>query len=135
MLGLPDAQHAEYGASSEDALITRAACDLPDPAGGPHLRGPMKVRLDPGSRIAGICGATEIEEQFGCSYALNPRYRLLFERSELHITGRDGAGDPRVVELTGAAFFIGTLFLPQLRPASAGPHPLVRAFVDRAVNR
>ena len=98
-------------------------------AGGARLQGKQRVTLAPGSMAARVFGAPEIEEHFHCSYGLNPRYQPLFDGGALWISGVGDSGEARVVELRGAPFFIGTLFLPQLRPASDGPHPLMRAFL------
>jgi CTP synthase (UTP-ammonia lyase) len=85
--------------------------------------------LAPGSMAARVFGGTEIEEDFECSYGLDPRYQPLFDDGALWISGVGESGEARVLELRGAGFFIGTLFLPQLRPAADGPHPLIRAFL------
>ena len=104
------------------------------PAGGPRVSGAHPVRLTPGSRVASIMGATSIEERFSCSYGLNPAYQPLFEGSALAITGTGPDGEARVVERAGHPFFIGTLFLPQLREPEEPLHPLIRAFVDAAAH-
>jgi CTP synthase (UTP-ammonia lyase) len=131
VLGLESAEHAEYGADPETALITLAACEVPPPD-GPRLHGTLVVRLMPGSRIAAMMGTREIRERFTCSYQLNPLYQPMFEESGLRITGTGAEGEARVVELEGHPFFIGTLFLPQLREPTELLHPLVRAFVEAA---
>lgn len=92
----------------------------------------MPVNLVAGSRTAGIYGATEAREEFHCSFGLDPEYNRLFEDGPLHITGRGEAGEARIVEQEGAAFYIGTLFMPQLGVTATEPHPLVDAFL-RAV--
>ncbi len=132
MLGLQDAQHAEYGADPETAFISLAACELPQPGGAPRLSGALDVRLAPGSRIAAIMGADTIAERFTCSYQLNPASQPLFDRTTLRITGTGAEGEARVVELDAHPFFIGTLFLPQLREPDEPLHPLVQAFVEAA---
>jgi CTP synthase (UTP-ammonia lyase) len=98
-------------------------------AGGARLQGKQRVTLAPGSMAARIFGRPEIEEHFHCSYGLNPRYQPLFDGGALWISGVGDSGEARVVELRGAGFFIGTLFLPQLRPTAEGPHPLISAFL------
>ncbi len=91
------------------------------------------MAFDPSSQAYRIYGRKEVEEEFQCSYGLNPNFQPLFERSALRIVGTGDEGEARVVELQGADFFIGTLFMPQLRPLDAGPHPLIRAFVSEVV--
>ncbi len=89
----------------------------------------MTVTLVPGSLASRIYGADTVEEEFHCNYGLNPDYQHLFESGPLAITGAGDQGEARIVELAGADFFIATLFLPQMRPASEGPHPLITAFL------
>ena len=93
------------------------------------MHGAMTVTLLPGSLAFRIYGAATIQEEFHCNYGLNPAYQHLFEGGPLAITGTGGQGEARIVELTGSDFFIATLFLPQMRPAAAGPHPLIAAFL------
>jgi CTP synthase (UTP-ammonia lyase) len=40
-----------------------------------------------------------------------------------------------VIELPEHSFFLGTLFLPQLRSLPGRPHPLISAFVRAAIKR
>ena len=96
------------------------------------MKGERPVRLAADSLAARIYGRTVVEEEFACSYELNPEYQPLFEDCALHTVGRGDSGEARVVELAGHPFFVGTLFLPQMRTPDA--HPLVRAFVASALN-
>ncbi len=132
MLGLADATHAEYGAEGTQ-LISLAACDI-EPAGGPRVQGLQRVRLTPRSFAARVYGRVEVEETFACSFGLDPEYQPLFEGGEMRITGVGPQGEARVVELVGAEFFLGTLFMPQVKAAD-GPHPLVDAYVAAVVRR
>jgi CTP synthase (UTP-ammonia lyase) len=69
-------------------------------------------------------------EQFRCSYGLNPEYEEQINEAGLKIVGTDVEGKPRIVELTGHKFFIGTLFVPQLSSTQANPHYLVDSFIE-----
>jgi len=127
-----DADHAEYGADPETALITPAHCELPE-AGAPRIVGKQRVRLTKGSRVAEVYGATAAFEEFRCSNELNRRYQPLFEQSDLRVTGFGDEGEARVVELTGHRFFLGTLYLPQNAALDGESHPLIDAFVRAVV--
>jgi CTP synthase (UTP-ammonia lyase) len=94
----------------------------------------MPVHLTPGSRAARIYGATEAREEFHCSFGLDPEYQPLFEGGPLRITGHGETGEARILELTGAELYIGTLFMPQLAVTADEPHPLVDAFVRAAAS-
>jgi CTP synthase (UTP-ammonia lyase) len=94
----------------------------------------MAVQLTPGSQAARIYGAAEAREEFHCSFGLDPEYQPLFDRGPLRITGHGEAGEARILELEGAQFYIGTLFMPQLAVTAEEPHPLVDAFVRAAAS-
>jgi CTP synthase (UTP-ammonia lyase) len=126
-----DADHAEYGADPETALITPAHCEIPEP-GEPRIAGKQRVDLMPGSLAANIYGSTEAFEEFRCSNELNRRYQPLFEQSHLRVTGVGDEGEARVVELAGHAFFVGTLYLPQNSALDGETHPLIEAFLRAA---
>lgn len=126
MLGLTDAGHAEYGTPAASALITPAACELPED--GPRIHGKQKVSLEAGSLAHRIYGTELVEEEFRCSNELNAKFQPLFERSALRVVGLGDRGEARVVELQGARFFIATLFLPQIGAVDS-PHPLIDAYV------
>lgn len=94
----------------------------------------MPVTLTAGSQAARIYGATEAREEFHCSFGLDPGFQTLFDRGPLRITGHGEAGEARVVELAGAEYYIGTLFMPQIAVAAGEAHPLVDAFVRAATS-
>jgi CTP synthase (UTP-ammonia lyase) len=133
VLGLTDAAHAEYGADPETALITPAACEIPDDGTGPRLAGVKRVRLTPGSLSARVYGSTEIAAEFHCRNELNRRYQLLFEQSDLRVVGVGDEGEVRVVERVGARFFIATLFLPQMAALEGKCDLMIDAFVGAAL--
>ncbi len=128
---MADAAHAEYGASPDEALIIPAACAVPEP-GAPRLRGKQRVRLAAGSLAERFYGASETFAEFHCSNELNRRYQPLLERSDLRVSGVGDEGEARVVELEGAAFYVATLYLPQLGAARGEPDPLIDAYVRAA---
>jgi CTP synthase (UTP-ammonia lyase) len=66
---------------------------------------------------------------------VNPERVAELQRGELRVTGSDADGEVRVVELPKHPFYIGTLFVPQLRSRIGRPHPLITAFVRAASTR
>ncbi len=92
----------------------------------------MPVHLTPGSQAARIYGATEAREEFHCSFGLDPEYQPLFGGGPLRITGHGEGGEARILELEGAEFYMGTLFMPQLAVTETASHPLVDAFIRAA---
>ena len=125
VLGFKDAQHAEDDPYASDLFVSELECSLV----GRELR----VALVPGSRVAQIYGTTEAVEQYYCNFGVNPDKVPLLRKGPLQITGSDPEGEVRVVELPDHPFFVGTLFVPQMRSTPERPHPLVTAFVRAAV--
>jgi len=123
VLGIVDAQHAEYDPYASRLFVTPLTCEV---AGRT-----MHVTLDPDSRLYG--GATDVEEQYYCNFGLNPDYRGRLEAGGLRVTGEDADGEPRVFELDDHPFYVATLFVPQTRSAPGRPHPVVDGLVRAAV--
>jgi CTP synthase (UTP-ammonia lyase) len=122
VLGLVDAQHAEYDPYASRLFVTPLTCAV---AGRT-----MHVTLDPASRLYG--GETAVLEQYYCNFGLNPEYRARLEEAGFRITGVDADRDARVFELDDHPFYVATLFVPQMRSAPGRPHPVVTAFVSAA---
>ena len=121
VLGIRDAQHAEYDPYASCLFISRLVCSL---AGRSLL-----ISLKPNSRVAKIYGKTNITEKYYCNFGLNPDYLNVLQSRDLRIVGSDAEGEARIIELTGHPFFVGTLFVPNLHGDADAAHPLVRAFV------
>jgi CTP synthase (UTP-ammonia lyase) len=122
VLGIREADHAESNPDASILFISPLVCSLVNTKG--------IVRLKDGSRIREIYGRSEVEEEYSCSFGLNPEYRSLLEKGEMRITAVDENDEVRVVELAGHPFFIGTLYQPE-RAALAGiKHPLIKAFAE-----
>lgn len=125
VLGIREADHAESNPDASVLFVSPLTCSLV------NVRG--IVRLKEGSRIKEIYGTSEVEEEYSCSFGLNPEYRSLFEIGEMRITAVDENDEARVVELAGHPFFIGTLYQPE-RAALAGiRHPLITAFAQAII--
>jgi CTP synthase (UTP-ammonia lyase) len=127
VLGVRDAQHAEYDPYASRLFVSQLACSL---AGRE-----MRLTFAPGSRVAAIYGASTAMEAYYCNFGVNPEYVPLLRSGALAISGADAEGEARVIELPGHPFFVGTLFVPQTRSTLERPHPLVVAFVEAAVAR
>jgi CTP synthase (UTP-ammonia lyase) len=127
VLGVQDAHHAEYDPYASDLFISHLACSL----AGREL----PLTFVPGSRIAAIYGAEAATEQYYCNFGVNPRFVPLFRSGPLRVSGSDAEGEIRVIELPEHPFFLGTLFVPQMRSLPGQPHPLVMAFLRAALDR
>ncbi len=119
-----DADHEESAPDAATLVITRLACSL---------RGTEQVAyMLPGTLAFKAYGKDRSIEKFRCNYGLNERYRDLLFRGDLKISGEDGEGNVRIVELQSHPFFVATLFVPQLSSEPGRPHPLIVAFLQAA---
>lgn len=126
VLSFVDAQPADYNPYA-NILISRPACSF---AGRK-----MQLGFVPGSQAAEIYGALSAKEEYCCNFGINPDFIHLFKQGPLRISGSDAEGGIRVVEHPGHLFFIGTLFVPQIRSTHEKPHPLITAFLAAVFNR
>ena len=122
-----DAQHAEYDPYASTLFISRLACSL---AGRE-----MELRFESGSLVAEIYGSTSATEEYYCNFGVDPGKVELLASRELRISGSDSEGEVRVIELPDHPFYIGTLFVPQMRSTERRPHPLVTAFLQAIAAR
>ncbi len=125
VLGFQDAEHAEYNPDASRLMISKLPCSLVDQI--------LPIAIAPGSLAASLYSAARIEERYYCNFAINPEYASLFETGDLRIVGRDDPGEIRILELSGHPFFLGTVYVPQLRSTASQPHPLVIGFLKQAV--
>jgi CTP synthase (UTP-ammonia lyase) len=122
VLGFQDAQHAEYDPYASTLFISQLDCSL--------VGQEMKLTFTPESKVSNIYKSLTAVEQYYCNFGLNPDYIPLIKSSELRVTGSDSKGEVRVIELPDHPFFVGTLFVPQVRSTYTIPHPLVTAFLQ-----
>lgn len=125
VLGIADAQHAEYDPYASKLIITPLSCSLKGMA--------MDVHVEPKSRIAQVYGATNVKEEYYCNFGLNPDYESALQKGGLETAGRDAEGEARIFWIPSHPFFVATLFVPQIRSVSSRPHPLIVAFVRSAM--
>jgi CTP synthase (UTP-ammonia lyase) len=94
----------------------------------------LEISLQPESLVARTYGTTAVTEQYYCNFGVNPDYAALLMSGDLAVVGSDAEGEVHVVELRDHPFFVGTLFVPQLRSQTENPHPLVMGFLREAGN-
>jgi len=124
VLGIADATHAEYEPDAATRVVTALPCSL---AGTE-----MPLSLVAGSRAAGAYGGTTTVERHICSFGLNPDYGERLHEGGFRIVGTDAAGEARVLEIPRLRFYIGTLYVPQMRSRPDEPHPLVASLLAAA---
>jgi CTP synthase (UTP-ammonia lyase) len=124
VLGVADAQHAEYDPESSTLFVTPLSCSLVGQA--------MTVDVRPGTRAAEAYRSPTVTERYYCNFGINPAHLDDLVSAGLRVTGTDEAGEARIVELPDLPFFVATLFVPQATSSLVRPHPLVTAFLRAA---
>lgn len=124
VLGYEDAEHAEHNPDASRLFITPLSCSL--------VGQTMAVHLVPGSLAAAAYDRTEVMERYYCNFGLNPAYLGELVGTGLQVSGTGPEGEPRVIELPGLRFFMGTLFVPQASSTPSSPHPLLVALLEAA---
>jgi CTP synthase (UTP-ammonia lyase) len=134
VLGIKDATTAEEDPGAKNIVIYPVACAVPNRAkNAPKLSGVVpKIRLRPGSYLAGYYGQEVIEEEFFCNYEVNPDFEWTAMEAGFPVVARGAQEECRAIESPAHLFFIATLFQPQLSSRPKKPHPLVVAFVEAA---
>lgn len=127
VLGFADATHAEYDPNASTLFVTPLSCSL---AGKE-----MQVTMLKGSRAATSYGALQTVERYYCNFGLNPAYQDRLHHGGFRIVGVDADGEARILEIPQHRFYVGTLFVPQMRSEPDSPHPLVVAFLQAAVQK
>lgn len=124
VLGVSDAEHAEFNPDAVNKVIVPLACSL---------RGrEMSINLRPESHVSSLYGSTTAVERYYCSFGVAPGFIDLFSEEPLHIVGSDSEGVLRITELSTHPFYVGTLFVPQVSSRPAAPHPLIQGLLTAA---
>jgi CTP synthase (UTP-ammonia lyase) len=122
--GLAGAEHAESSPDAELLVIEPLACSLVGAESG--------ILPVPGTMLAEIYGDGEHRERYHCSYGLAPAHRHLTESGGLRAGAFDDQGELRAVEMPSGAFWLATLYQPELSSPPGRPHPVIAAFVAAA---
>jgi CTP synthase (UTP-ammonia lyase) len=124
VLGIDEAQHAEYDPYASTLFVTPLSCSLAGQT--------LEVAVAPGTRAAQAYGSTTATERYYCNFGLNPARHDDLVSAGVRVSGTDASGEVRIIELPDHRFFLATLFVPQANSTLVRPHPLVTAFVVAA---
>ena len=106
-----------------------------DDKGGTMRLGAYTAALAPGSKVAEVYGATQIEERHRHRYEVDVKYRDKLQSCGLVFSGMSPDGRlPEIVEVKDHPWFIGVQFHPELKSKPFAPHPLFADFVRAAVD-
>ena len=126
VLGIAEAQHAEYDPHSSTLFITELTCSLAGQT--------MSLDLLPGTTARDAYGVDSAIERYYCNFGLHHEHLAALVAGGLVVSGADQDGEVRIVELREQPFYVATLFVPQVSSTPSHPHPLVQAFVRAALN-
>jgi CTP synthase (UTP-ammonia lyase) len=124
VLGVAEAQHAEYDPDASTLFVTPLSCSLAGQT--------MEVEVHPDTRAAEAYGTATATERYYCNFGLNPDRVDDLVAAGMRVSGTDSEGEVRIVELPDLRYFVATLFVPQAGSTVVRPHPLVTAFVRAA---
>lgn len=125
VLGLESAASIEDNPAATIPVIAALGCELYDESGA--------VNIERESRAGDIYQADRIMEEYHCGFGVNPELMHIFDNSELKFSGHDDNGEPRLCEIPGHRFFIGTAFQPERSALKSRVHPLITAFMRTAL--
>jgi CTP synthase (UTP-ammonia lyase) len=125
VLGFEKAASVEQNPDTEMPLISALSCKLIEQTGS--------INLEADSKVSAFYQSDKIEEDYHCSFGLNPDYLFIFDGSDLCFTGRDELLAPKILELPDHRFFIGTAFQPERSALKQQVHPLIFGFLQAAV--
>ncbi len=125
--GIEHADHAETSPNTVDPVISKLACSLVEKEEQLSLTGKQ-------SKFFTIIGQTEFPGRYFCSYGLNEKYTNVLQQHGIKFTSVSADGLTRSFELDNHPFYIGTLFQPALTSAADKPNPVIKAFVQAAID-
>lgn len=103
--------------------------------GGTMRLGSYPCSLVAGTNVRKIYGAENITERHRHRYEFNNKYRPLFQKHGMTLSGICEQRDlVEIIELKSHPWFIGVQFHPEFKSRPLAPHPLFQSFVDASLN-
>ena len=141
LAGLPLANSAEFDENTPDPVISTMASQEDIVAGKGDMGGTMRLGLYPadlvpGSLVANLYGATQINERHRHRYEVNNSYRDVISATGLAFSGLSPDGHlVEFVELDKAAhpFYVGTQAHPEFLSRPTQAHPLFAGLIAAAI--
>ena len=142
VVGLDGASSTEFDAEAKHPVIATMAEQVDILAagemGGTMRLGLYKAALTPGSVVAGVYGANEIEERHRHRYEVNNRYRDQIAAAGLVFSGLSPDGNlVEFVELPKDVhpYYVSTQAHPEFRSRPNKAHPLFRGLIAAGLER
>jgi CTP synthase len=142
VVGLDGASSTEFDVEAKHPVIATMAEQVDILAagemGGTMRLGLYKAALTPGSVVAGVYGANEIEERHRHRYEVNNRYRDQIAAAGLVFSGLSPDGNlVEFVELPREVhpYYVATQAHPEFRSRPNKAHPLFRGLIAAGLER
>ena len=143
LAGIADANSAEFAPETNNPVIStmldqHLAVSGEADMGGSMRLGLYKAKLETGSLVAEMYGASEISERHRHRYEVNNAYRKRLSDAGLIFSGIYLERDlVEFVELPRAVhpFYVGTQAHPEFRSRPTKPHPLFVGLIAAALNK
>ena len=137
--GIEDATSREFSAAKKSRNLVidileeqKKVKDM----GGTMRLGSYPCSLLKGSRVADAYDTNLIHERHRHRYEFNNKFRALFEKRGLTLSGICEDRDLiEIIEISEHPWFIGVQFHPEFKSKPLDPHPLFRTFVEAALER
>jgi len=137
--GIPDATSREFSKSKKG--VRNFVIDYMEEQktmkdmGGTMRLGSYPCTLEKGTKAQDIYQANTIHERHRHRYEFNNRYRPLFEKKGMTLSGICRDRDlVEIIEINEHPWFIGVQFHPEFKSKPMSPHPLFVSFVKAALN-
>jgi len=143
VLGRSDAHSTEFEPGTANPVIalipewqnpdgTRNARDAGSDLGGTMRLGAQEIRLEAGTLISELYGATVIRERHRHRFEFNNNYLDLMSEAGLTFSGFSIDGLVESIEIADHPWFIACQFHPEFRSNPRDSHPLFTGFIRAA---
>jgi CTP synthase len=145
VLGLKDATSIEFDRNTKEPIIflidefidaagTKQVRTRNSPMGGTMRLGEYECNTKKNSILReAYGGASTIFERHRHRYEANPKYREIFEKHGMSITGESN-GLIEAIEVNNHPWFLGVQFHPEFTSRLQNPNPSILAFVKKSLN-
>lgn len=135
--GIKDSTSREFekvNQSSRNFVIDLMEDQKGKQKGGTMRLGAYNCRLAKGSLALQVYGKNLISERHRHRYEYNNKYRSLFEKNGMILSGICEERDlVEIIELRNHPWFMGVQFHPEFKSKPMSPHPLFKSFVAAAI--
>jgi CTP synthase len=135
--GIKDADSSEFNTGCNNPVIDLMDDQEEDGDKGGTMRlGSYPCMIQRDSLAFECYGNAQVAERHRHRWEVNPKYREVFEKNGLIISGISPNGKlVEIIELRDHPFFVAVQFHPELKSRPNRPHPLFKALVKAAKNQ